>query len=300
MLLVPTAWCCQHAKPWSPIKKKASLCPFTGQAFAKHYNPLLSGETSHGSQYSSDKTSNAVPFKHFGDASNANSQSLPTLEQSSEHDGQTATSHYTAPPSQAMLAPHGSTTLAAAAQPEQLQETDKPPDDEQGLAHVGSGTPQGVGIQRTAGEGVANQGIAGQRGANGPSRGLKGDAGQSSKQLSLGRQLGDALKLRNWKPNRQASPSQPADDVSSKPGLSLSPRTESAMMVAASELGFDAGQAANLEPSSQPALLLALQSQAAGSDPILDPLTVTALFSAVCYSMPQHQYSELCKTSTPD
>lgn len=204
-----------------------------------------------------------MPFKRIGEASHTNSP--PTPEQSSEHDGQTAISQYTAPLSQAMLAPHSLTTLAAAAQPTHLGELGNPPDDEQGLAEVGSGTPQGVDMQRTAGKGVADQGIAGRRSAHRPSRGLKGDAGQSSKQSSLGRQLGDAFKLRNWKLNRHAGPSLPVNGVSSKPGLPLSPRTESAMMVAASKLGFDAGQAEDVEPSAQPTLPLASLSQPAGS-----------------------------------
>ena len=204
-----------------------------------------------------------MPLKRFGEVPHSNSQGLPTPEQDSEHDNQTPTSQYTAPPSQAMLAPHGATALAA--QPVQLQELDKPPDDEQGLADMCSDTPQGVGMQRTADKGVADQGIAGKWGASQSSTGLKGDAGQSSKQSSLGRQLGDALKLRNWKPNRQAGSRLPVTDVSSEPALSLSPRTESAMMVAASELGFDARQAENLETSAQPTVLPASQSHAAGS-----------------------------------
>lgn len=239
------------------------MCPFIGHAFAKHYNPLLSNETSHGSQYSSDKTPNAVPLKRLGEAPHPISQGLPTPEQDSEHDSQTATSQYTAPPSQAMLAPHGAAKLAA--QPVQLQELDKPPDNEQSLAHLCSSTPQGVGVQRTADKGVAVQGTACKWGANRPSRGLKGDAGPSSKQSSLGRQLGDALKLRNWQPNRQTGSRLPLNDVSLKPALSLSPRTESAMMVAASDLGFDASQAENREPSAQPIVPMASQSHAAGS-----------------------------------
>lgn len=268
VLRKPVAWCCKHAKLWIRIIKQTSLCPFTGQAFAKHYNPLLSGETSHGSQHSSDKTPNAVPLKRLGEAPQPNSQGLPSLQQSSEHDSHTATSQYTAPSSQAMHAPHSANTPATAAQQVQLQELDNAPVDKQGVADVRSGTSQGASMQRTASKGVTDQGIAGKLGASQPSRGLKVEAG---KQLTLGRQLGDALKLRNWKPNRQAGSGPPVNDISTKPVLSLSPRTESAMMAAASELGFDARQAGSFEPSAQPTLPLAAQSYAEGS--VLAPLT---------------------------
>lgn len=248
-----------------PAEQSATSPPgyrSAGQAFAKHYNPLLSGETSHGSQYSSDKTPNAVPLRRLGDAQAPQPHSLPSPEQSSEHDSQTATSQYTAPPNQAMHALRGATTLTATAQ---HQETDKPPVDKQGLADVCSGTPQGIRVQRTAGEGVTDQGIAGPRGVGQASRGVQAGADPSSKQPSLGRQLDNALKLRNWKPNRPAGPSQLTDDVSSKSAVSLTPRTESAMMVAASQLGFDARLAGTFEPLAQPILLPVSDSQAAGS-----------------------------------
>ena len=164
-----------------------------------------------------------------------------------------------------MLAPRSATTPATVARPLQLQQVDKPPNAEQSVAEVRSGTPQGVSMQRTASKGVADQGIIGKWGANQPSRGLKVEAGQSSKQSSLGRQLGDALKLCNWKASRQTGSRLPVNNASLKPAVSLSPRTESAMMVAASELGFDARQAEHLEAAAQPTSLLASQSHAAGS-----------------------------------
>ena len=251
-----------------------------GQAFAKHYNPLLSGETSHGSQYSSDKSPNAVPLKRLGEAQapQPDIQSLPCPEQSSEHDSQTATSQYIAPPDQAMYALRGATTPTATAQP---QKTHKPPGDkQQGLADVCSGTPQGIRVQRTADEGVTNQGIAGLGGVGQASRGLQGGADPASKQPSLGRQLGDALKLRNWKPNRPAAPSQLTDDVNSKSAMSLSPRTESAMMVAASQLGFDARLAGNCQVPAQPTLLPVSDSQAAGS--VLYSVTLWCRHGLLC------------------
>lgn len=205
-----------------------------------------------------------MPLKRLGEAQapQPHSQSLPSPEQSSEHDSQTATSQYTAPPDQAMYARQGATTLTASAQ---HQETDKPPGGKQGLADVCSDTPQGSKVHRTAGEGVTDQGIAGLGGVGQASRGLQGGADPCSKQPSLGRQLGDALKLRNWKPNRPAGPSQLTNAVSSKSAMSLSPRTESAMMVAASQLGFDARLAGNCQASAQPTFLPVADSQAAGS-----------------------------------
>ena len=78
------------------------------------------------------------------------------------------------------------------------------------------------------------------------------------KQSSLGKQLGDALRLRNWKtleapaavkePEQgpslanQAKPSQVPQAAQMTDAMVLSPRTESALLIAASELGFDAEQ----------------------------------------------------------
>lgn len=220
-----------------------------GQAFAKHYNPLLSGETSHGSQYSSDK--NAVAMRRFGEAAQLNSHSSsPAQDSSTAGVHCTATSRYTAPPNQAMHAAHDPTTSpAAAAQMETYQNVDRPTDAGQDQADWGPGNPHVV-----RGQGVAAQGRDGQGGAGGCEKGLQGVLGQSSKQSSLGRQLGDALKLRKWKPNRQPDLTPLADSTSPRPGPSLSPRTESAMMLAASELGFDAKQGGNVGQSAKPTL----------------------------------------------
>lgn len=191
-----------------------------------------------------------MPLRRLGEAAQPNSQTLLTAATSSDHDMQTGSSQYTAPASQGMHVPCHTTILAAAAQPEQLQEVGQPSVDGQKVADVPSCIPQRVG--------PTGQGGAGQ-----------GSAGQSSKQSSLGRQLGDALKLRNWKPDGHANlrlvlPAE-SDGVTSKPALSLSPRTESAMMVAASELGFDAMQSGCLELSAKPILPSASRSATVGS-----------------------------------
>ena len=182
----------------------------TGQAFAKHYNPLLSGETSHGSQYSSDKPPNTVVLRRFGEQPGP---SLPSPSEHNEDDMQTATSQYTAPPSQDMHAASCPITLPALAQPtlHEVIETTIP-------------------MENAAESAKTTQ----------------GSSGQPAKQSSLGQQLSDALKLRNWKPNKPSQPSGKQGNlslaigaVSSQANLSLSPRTESAMLEAASELGFD-------------------------------------------------------------
>lgn len=129
-----------------------------------------------------------------------------------------------------------------------------PTDGGQDLAPSCSGTPHRSGVQGLAGQGFADQGVADQGVADQYGRGLQGVVGQSSKPSSLGRQLGDALKLRNWKPNRRPTSTPPADGISFGPTQALSPRTESAMMVAASELGFDANQGGSLEQSARPSL----------------------------------------------
>lgn len=176
-----------------------------------------------------------------------------------------------------MHALQGATTLTATAH---HQETDKPPGDKQGLADVCSGTPQGIRVQGAAGEGVADLGTAGPRGVGQASRGLQGGADPSRKQPSLGRQLGDALKLRNWKPNRPPDPSQLTDAVRSKPAMSLSPCTESAIMLAASQLGFDARLAGNCQASAQHTFLPVSDSQAAGSVPF--PVTFQCNHCLLC------------------
>lgn len=84
------------------------------------------------------------------------------------------------------------------------------------------------------------------------------EAEGTHRQSSLGKQLGDALKLRNWKglqapavfkePDQlpslvnQAIPSQVPQPAQMADAMALSPRTESALLIAASELGFDAEQ----------------------------------------------------------
>lgn len=237
-----------------------------GQAFAKHYNPLLSGETSYGSQYSSDKTPNAVAMRRFGEAALPNSLISSTPQDSSNAGVQcTASSQHTAPSNEAMHGPHDTTLPAAAAQPTRFQRQDRATDGGQDLAPSCSGTHHTFGLQGLAGQGFADQGVAhqgvedqeveNQRVADQHGGGLQGVVGQSRQQSSLGRQLGDALKLRNWKPNRQQPISDPpADGVSFGPSQALSPRTESAMMVAASQLGFDANQGGGLEQAAQPSL----------------------------------------------
>jgi len=84
------------------------------------------------------------------------------------------------------------------------------------------------------------------------------EAEGTHKQSSLGKQLGDALRLRNWKTleapaavkepdqepslTNQANPSQIPQPAQMTDAMVLSPRTESALLIAASELGFDAEQ----------------------------------------------------------
>ncbi|DBA96519.1 TPA: hypothetical protein ACH3X1_015397 [Trebouxia sp. C0004] len=72
----------EHRLSWSHTPHPPSVASSTlfdpeGQAFDKHYNPLLSGEISHGSQHSSDKPSNAITFRCFGEQMQADSQALP-------------------------------------------------------------------------------------------------------------------------------------------------------------------------------------------------------------------------------
>ena len=156
-----------------------------------------------------------MTLRRLGEPPTSNCPSLPSPAESSTRDTATAISQYTAPPIQDMHATDCPTVSAATAQPEQDQATDGQAQSENDPSPR-SPTP------------------------------CPGCADPSIKHISLGKQLGDALKLRNWKPNRpsQQSSQQPdsaltAGQASCRPHASLSPRTESAMMLAASELGFD-------------------------------------------------------------
>ena len=164
-----------------------------------------------------------MTLRRFGEAPASNCPSLPSPAESSEHDTATATSQYTAPPTQDMHATDCPTVSAA---------TDCPT--------VSAATQPG---QDCAADSLAQSASSPIPGSPIP---CEGGADPSIKPASLGKQLGDALKLRNWKPNRpsQQSSKQPdsalkTGQASSRPDPSLSPRTESAMMLAASELGFD-------------------------------------------------------------
>ena len=198
-----------------------------GQAFAKHYNPLLSGETSHGSQHSSDKASNAIAFRRFGEQMQADSQASP----SSRMPGQSiqtalqASSQYAAPTTQAMHT--NNITSKVKTEPSEEQQEDQ-------AMHP---------LPKT----VA-----------GPVLTAEAEVEGTHKQSSLGKQLGDALRLRNWKPleapaavrepdqepwlANQTNPSQIPQPAQMTDAKVLSPRTESALLIAASELGFDAQQ----------------------------------------------------------
>ncbi len=92
----------------------------------------------------------------------------------------------------------------------------------------------------------------------GPIPTAEDEAEGTCKQSSLGKQLGDALRLRNWRGLEasaatkehdqlpsiadQANPSQIPHLAQTTDAMVLSPRTESAMLIGASELGFDAEQ----------------------------------------------------------
>ncbi len=92
----------------------------------------------------------------------------------------------------------------------------------------------------------------------GPIPTAEAEAEGTHKQSSLGKQLSDALRLRNWKgleapaaskePDQvpslanQANPSHIPHPAQMTDAMVLSPRTESALLIAASELGFDAEQ----------------------------------------------------------
>lgn len=209
-----------------------------GQAFAKHYNPLLSGETSYGSQHSSDKQSSAVMFRRFGEQmqtqSPASGPSCMTGE-SIQTPSHAVSSRYSAPASQAM---HTGDITSKLDEGSQQQQHDKP--------------NMNVKHQTTEPVPAARQ-----------------DAEQTHKQSSLGKQLSDALGLRRWtgrqshpsatalpdltsSPANQANPSQPAQPAQTHAAVILSPRAESALMVAASEVGFGAGlDNAPMQPALQ-------------------------------------------------
>jgi len=188
---------------------------------------LRSGETSHGSQHSSDKQSNAIVFRRFGEQMHTDSQALPPscMPRQSIQTALQAISQYTAPASQAMHTDNITSKVKT-----------EPPEEQQ--------EDQAV---RVLPKVVA-----------GPLPTAAAEAEGTHRQSSLGKQLGDALKLRNWKglqapavfkePDQlpslvnQAIPSQVPQPAQMADAMALSPRTESALLIAASELGFDAEQ----------------------------------------------------------
>ncbi len=198
-----------------------------GQAFAKHYNPLLSGETSHGSQHSSNKPANAIAFRRFGEQIQADSQALPPkcMPGQSIQTALQDSSQYAAPMTQAMHTDN--TTSKVKTEPPTEQQEDEAM---HALPKIVAGP---VFTAEAKAEGI-------------------------HKQSSLGKQLGDALRLRNWQgleapaavkePDQepslanQANPSQIPHLAQTTDAMVLSPRTESALLIAASELGFDAEQ----------------------------------------------------------
>ncbi|KAL0054111.1 hypothetical protein WJX82_004019 [Trebouxia sp. C0006] len=222
----------EHRLCWSPTPHPPSVASSTlfdpeGQAFAKHYNPLLSGETSHGSQHSSDKPSNAIAFRRFGEQMQADSQALPSssMPGQSSQTALQASSQYAAPASQAMHTDN----ITSKARTEPLEEQRE---------------NQSVRVLPKAVAGAVPTAEA--------------EAEGTHKQSSLGKQLGDALRLRNWKTleapaavkepdqepslTNQANPSQIPQPAQMTDAMVLSTRTESALLIAASELGFDAEQ----------------------------------------------------------
>ena len=271
-----TVLCCAMISVACLLADKCDIAlPYAGQAFAKHYNPLLSGETSQGSQYSSEKQFNAITFRRFGEQMPSDSHmSSPgcTTGQSVElvkHvDGQ-----YTAPTSQAMQDGE-CTSRPHEDQSEQQQELTQ-----------------------------AERGL--QDATLDPSPDAEEEAEQSHKQSSLGRQLTDALMLRNWKGRQAQPPSKQPDQLpaptdqsgsyqrpqtaAQKPvDLTLSPRTESALMVAASELGFDAEhENAVLQPGSGglPAAALPFQTAAAGPRSAQATLNPAVMYGFPGYTM---------------
>lgn len=130
-------------------------------------------------------------------------------------------------------------------------------------------------------------------------------AGGTHKQSSLGKQLGDALRLRKCKgleaaskepdpvPSsaNQATPSQVPQAAQTTDAMVLSPRTESALLIAASELGFDAEQASPDLQSGSRRLTAAAQppcDPASASRSVRQCLTSasTYLCSNACQSRP--------------
>ena len=152
-----------------------------GQAFAKHYNPLLSGETSYGSQHSSGKQSNGIAFRRFGEQ--VPSEGYP-VGYTSKAAVSISSSSYAAPNCQAMQPQTGSHTEHQQQQPPELE------GNSQGVApHTLQQKPQTV-----------------------------------RKQSAFGKQLSDALKLRNWVYQAQTATtdhtSQPPSSVCQSSSLS--------------------------------------------------------------------------------
>ena len=172
-------------------------------------------------------------FRRFGEPIQTNSQSLPSscmTGQSSEHSEHEAIGQYTAPSGQAMQAADCTST---------------------------SVTPQSL---RQHGPSMADQVLFGP--ALLPSFDAQEPTDQTDKQSRFRKQLDDALKLRSWKgkqsqssgstdppdqlPDGQLSLTPASQPVQKTVALSLSPGPESVLLVAASELGFDAEHDSNL------------------------------------------------------
>ncbi|DBA65736.1 TPA: hypothetical protein ACH3X2_002777 [Trebouxia sp. C0005] len=274
----------EHRLSWSHTPHPPSVASSTlfdpeGQAFAKHYNPLLSGETSHGSQHSSEKPSNAIAFRRFGEQIQADSQALPPscMPGQSSQTALQASSQYAAPKSQLMYTDNITSKMKTEASEEQQEDQ---------AMHA---LPKVVAGQILADEAEA-EGI--------------------HKQSSLDKQLGDALRLRNWKglqtpaafkePDlvpplaHQANLSHVPQPAQMTDAMVLSPRMESALLIAASELGFDAQQdnrdlqseswqlAAAAQPPHDPASRLKQEtpsSIAASDGPVQSAASLTMLQS---------------------
>ncbi|KAL0034356.1 hypothetical protein WJX77_010926 [Trebouxia sp. C0004] len=257
----------EHRLSWSHTPHPPSVASSTlfdpeGQAFDKHYNPLLSGEISHGSQHSSDKPSNAITFRCFGEQMQADSQALPPscMPGQSKQTALQASSQYAAPASQAMHT--DSMTCKVKTEPPEEQQEDQ-------AAHV---------LPTVVAEPIPT---------------AEAEAEGTHKQSSLGKQLGDALKLRNWKGLQAAAVCKEPDQLPSlanratlsqipqpaemTDAMVLSPRTESALLIAASELGFDADQ-------DSPDLQSESWQLNAAAQPLNDPASASRLEQEVLSS----------------
>ena len=140
-------------------------------------------------------------------------------------------------------------------------------------------------------------------------------AEQTHKQSSIGKQLSDALGLRRWtgrqappstsalsdptsSPADQANLSQPAQPAQMHAAVTLTPRAQSALMVAASELGFGAERDnASMQPELQ-ALATPVEPTADGALPARYCLPSANMLCSLATSL--HLWSLLTAATTCD